>query len=40
MIFNLPTYKGKYNTEKNIKFLTGDVETDSITLVSLLNLKN
>jgi hypothetical protein len=38
MIFNLPTYKGKYDTEKNIRFLTGDVVTDSNTLLSLLNL--
>jgi hypothetical protein len=38
MIFNLPTYKGKYDTEKNIKILTGDVETDSQNLLLLLKL--
>jgi hypothetical protein len=39
MIFNLPTYKGKYNTEKNIKFLTGDVETDSQNLLNILGIE-
>jgi glycosyltransferase involved in cell wall biosynthesis len=29
MIFNLPTYKGKYDSEENIHYLTGDTIKDS-----------
>jgi hypothetical protein len=39
MIFNLPTYKGKYDTEKNINFLTGDVKTDSHNLLKILGIE-
>jgi hypothetical protein len=39
MIFNLSTYKGKYDTEKNINFLTGDVNTDSHNLLKILGIQ-
>jgi len=39
MIFNLSTYKGKYDNEKNIKFLTGDVKTDSENLLLILGIQ-
>jgi len=39
MIFNLPTYKGKYDTEKYINFLTGNVEIDSQNLLKILGIK-
>ena len=39
MIFNLPTYKGKYDNEKNINFLTGDVEIDSHNLLKILGIE-
>jgi hypothetical protein len=38
MIFNLPTYKEKYNNEKNIQYLTGDVEKDGQNLLSILGI--
>ena len=39
MIFNLPTYKGKYDNEKYINFLTGNVEIDSQNLLKILGIK-
>ena len=39
MIFNLPTYKGKYDGEKHIHFLTGDAVKDSQNLLSLLGVQ-
>jgi hypothetical protein len=39
MIFNLPTYKGKYDTEKYVNFLTGDVKTDSHNLLKILGIE-
>jgi len=36
IIFNLPTYKGKYDDEKNIKYLTGNLVQDSENLLSIL----
>jgi hypothetical protein len=39
MIFNLPTYKGKYNEEKNIRYLTGNVEEDSKNLLLILDIQ-
>ena len=36
MIFNLHTYMGKYNSEKNIHFLSGDVLVDSQDLLQIL----
>jgi hypothetical protein len=38
MIFNLQTYRGKYDNEKNISYLTGNVETDSQNLLSILGI--
>jgi len=38
MIFNLPTYKEKYDNEKNIRYLTGDVEKDGQNLLSILGI--
>lgn len=38
MIFNLHTYKGKYNNTENIHFLTGDVLKDSENLLRILGL--
>jgi hypothetical protein len=39
MIFNLETYKGKYNDTKNIHFLTGNLLKDSNRLLELLGLE-
>ena len=39
MIFNLPTYKGKYNKEKNIRYLTGNVKEDSENLLLILGIQ-
>jgi hypothetical protein len=39
MIFNLPTYKGKYDSEKNIHYLTGDTIKDSQNLLKILGIK-
>jgi hypothetical protein len=39
MIFNLPTYKGKYDNEDNIIYLTGDTIKDSINLLKILSIK-
>lgn len=39
MIFNLPTYKGKYNNQENIHFLTGNLLVDSNRLLSILGIK-
>ena len=38
MIFNLPTYMGKYNNSDNICFLTGDLIKDSENLLILLGI--
>jgi len=38
MIFNLQTYKGKYDMEKNIRYLTGDIEKDCKNLLSILGI--
>jgi hypothetical protein len=38
MIFNLHTYMGKYNSEKNIHFLSGDVLVDSQDLLQILGI--
>jgi hypothetical protein len=38
MIFNLHTYKGKYNNTENIHFLTGDVLKDSENLLRILGI--
>ena len=40
MIFNLPTYKEKYDNEKNIQYLTGDVEKDGENLLSILGVNS
>lgn len=37
-IFNLHTYKGKYNNEKDIIFLSGDVESDANQLLKILGI--
>jgi hypothetical protein len=39
MIFNLPTYKGKYDNEKNIQYLTGNVVKDCENLLSILGVQ-
>ena len=39
MIFNLPTYKGKYDSEENIHYLTGDTIKDSQNLLKILGIK-
>jgi hypothetical protein len=39
MIFNLPTYMGKYDNTENIDFLTGDVVKDSQNLLKVLELE-
>jgi hypothetical protein len=39
MIFNLHTYKGKYNNTENIYFLTGDTLKDSENLLQVLGIK-
>lgn len=39
IIFNLHTYKGKYNYTDNIHFLTGNLLEDCATLIKLLHLK-
>jgi hypothetical protein len=38
-IFNLHTYKGKYNNEENIIFLTGDIREDANRLLVSLGLE-
>jgi hypothetical protein len=38
VIFNLHTYMGKYNNEKNIHFLTGDASSDSQNLLQILGI--
>ena len=40
MIFNLPTYKEKYDNEKNIQYLTGDVEKDGQNLLSIFRCQS
>jgi len=37
-IFDLHTYKGKYNNEKNIIFLTGDINSDANMLLLTLGI--
>jgi hypothetical protein len=39
MIFNLLTYKGKYDNQENIHFLTGDVFKDSRNLLKILGIE-
>ena len=39
MIFNLPTYKTKYENENNIHFLTGNVVKDSENLLKILGIE-
>ena len=39
MIFNLPTYKGKYDNEDNIFYLTGDIIKDSRHLLKILGIE-
>ena len=39
MIFNLSTYKGKYDNQENIHFLTGDVFKDSRNLLKILGIE-
>jgi hypothetical protein len=39
MIFSLPTYKGKYDNEENIHYLTGDTIKDSQNLLKILGIK-
>lgn len=39
MIFNLHTYKGKYDNTENIYFLTGDTLKDSENLLQVLGIK-
>ena len=39
MIFNLHTYKGKYDNTENVSFLTGDTLKDSQNLLQILGIK-
>jgi len=39
MIFDLPTYKGKYNNRENIYFLTGNLFKDSNKLLDILGIE-
>ena len=39
MIFNLSTYKGKYDNQENIHFLSGDVFKDSRNLLKILGIE-
>ena len=39
MIFNLPTYMGKYDNQENIHFLSGDIVNDSQQLLSILGIE-
>jgi hypothetical protein len=39
MIFNLSTYKGKYNNQKDVHFLTGDTVKDSENLLRILGIE-
>lgn len=39
MIFNLHTYKGKYDNTENVCFLTGDTLKDSQNLLQILGIK-
>jgi len=39
MIFNLPTYMGKYDNQENIYFLSGDIVKDSQKLLSILGIE-
>jgi hypothetical protein len=39
MIFNLPTYKEKYDSEENIHYLTGDTIKDSQNLLNILGIE-
>jgi FkbM family methyltransferase len=40
MMFNLDVYCGKYNDDKNIRFMTGDIHNDTNTLLSTLGKTN
>lgn len=39
MIFDLPTYKNKYDDEENIQYLTGNILTDSNRLLNILGIE-
>jgi len=39
MIFDLPTYMGKYDGVENIHFLTGDLKKDSESLLSIMGIE-
>jgi hypothetical protein len=39
MIFNLSTYKGKYDNQKNVYFLIGDSVEDSKNLLKILEIE-
>jgi FkbM family methyltransferase len=40
MMFNLDVYCGKYNNDKNIKFITGDINKDIQILLNNLGISN
>jgi FkbM family methyltransferase len=40
MMFNLDVYCGKYNNDKNIKFMTGDINKDTQILLNTLGISN
>lgn len=40
LMFNLDVYCGKYNNEKNIKFLMGDIKHDTDLLLEILSIDN
>jgi FkbM family methyltransferase len=40
MMFNLDVYCGKYDDDKNIRFMTGDIHNDTNTLLSTLGKTN
>lgn len=39
LMFNLDVYLNKYNDEKNVNYLTGNVDEDSQKIIDILNLK-
>jgi len=40
MMFNLDVYCGKYNDDKNIRFMTGEIHNDTNTLLTMLGKTN
>jgi len=40
MMFNLDVYCGKYNDDKNIRFMTGDINEDNNILLNTLGISN